>query len=98
MTQSQRSKPKRVPQRTCIACRKIEGKRALQRIVRTLEGVEFDPTGKKAGRGAYLCANKQCWQNALRSSRIEQALRTKLSSENRQQLATHAESLPDDTD
>lgn len=96
MTQQQRSK--RIPQRTCIACRKVEGKRALQRIVRTVEGIEFDPTGKKPGRGAYICANKQCWHNALRSNRIEQALRTKLSSENRQHLAEHAETLPDEAE
>ncbi|MFN8443223.1 MAG: YlxR family protein [Caldilineaceae bacterium] len=88
-------KPKYVPKRTCIACRKIEGKRALIRIVRTDSGVEVDPSGKKAGRGAYLCANQQCWEAALRGNRLDQALRTKISAENRQSLLAYAANLPE---
>ena len=50
------TKPRRVPQRMCVVCREVQGKRALIRIVRTpTEGVLADPTGKRAGRGAYLC-------------------------------------------
>ena len=53
--QSRGPRPKHVPQRTCIACRKVAGKRGLVRLVRTAEGnVEVDPSGKQAGRGAYL--------------------------------------------
>ncbi|RLT44857.1 MAG: YlxR family protein, partial [Chloroflexi bacterium] len=44
---------RRTPVRTCVTCRKTEGKRALHRFVRTAAGIEFDPGGKKAGRGAY---------------------------------------------
>ncbi len=88
-------KPKYVPKRTCIACRKVEGKRSLVRIVRTDSGVEVDPGGKKAGRGAYLCATKQCWEAALRGNRLDQALRTKISVENRQSLLTYAANLPE---
>ncbi|RLT39480.1 MAG: YlxR family protein, partial [Chloroflexi bacterium] len=43
-------------------CRKTDGKRTLNRIVRTSAGVELDPGGKKPGRGAYLCAEPSCWQ------------------------------------
>lgn len=88
-------KLKYVPKRTCIACRKVEGKRSLVRIVRTDSGVEIDPSGKKAGRGAYLCATKQCWEAALRGNRLDQALRTKISAENRQSLLTYAATLPE---
>jgi hypothetical protein len=88
-------KPKHVPQRTCIACRKVENKRSFVRLVRTETGVEIDPTGKKAGRGAYLCANQQCWRAVLRGTRLEQALRTTLSSENRQCLLEYTAMLPE---
>ncbi|HUW09157.1 MAG TPA: YlxR family protein, partial [Anaerolineae bacterium] len=51
---------KRIPQRTCVACRQVQGKRALVRIVRLAGGdVQVDPTGKLAGRGAYLCSNQE---------------------------------------
>ena len=82
MAQQNRSKVKRVPQRTCIACRKVEGKRSFVRIVRTTSGVEVDVTGKKSGRGAYLCSSRQCWQIALR---------TRLSAEERQALQAFGE-------
>lgn len=69
-------RPKHVPQRTCIACRRTEGKRGLIRIVRDSEGrVSIDSTGKRAGRGAYLCHEPACWEQALRRHALERALR-----------------------
>lgn len=57
---------KHIPQRTCIACHTVRGKREFVRIVRIAEGrVEADPTGKKSGRGAYLCRQRECWDEAL---------------------------------
>ena len=91
-------KPKHVPQRTCIACRKVAGKRSLMRLVRTAEGVQADPTGKLAGRGAYLHQDRRCWEAVLRGNRLEQALRTQLSSENRQALLAVMVTLPVDED
>jgi predicted RNA-binding protein YlxR (DUF448 family) len=83
-----------VPQRTCVACRCTTVKRELIRIVRTPEGsVEVDPTGKRSGRGAYLCSRVECWQEALRKDRLSSALRTKLSEKDRERLRAHAESL-----
>ena len=87
-------KPKHVPQRTCIACRKIAGKRALLRLVRTEQGVVVDATGKLPGRGAYLHPYQNCWQAVLRGGRIEQALRTRLNEENRQALLAYMATLP----
>lgn len=98
MTQKKRTVVKRIPQRTCIACRKVEGKKGLIRIIRGTNGVEVDPTGKKAGRGAYLCANNRCWQIALRTNRIEQALRTKITIDERNQLQEYASHLPEADD
>ncbi|CAN5801491.1 YlxR family protein [soil metagenome] len=94
MAQQKGSKPKHVPQRTCIACRKVAGKRNLIRIVRTEQAIEVDPTGKKAGRGAYLHPNQQCWQAMLTGNRLAQALRTSVSPDNRRTLETFMASLP----
>jgi uncharacterized protein len=87
-------RPKHVPQRTCIACRQVAGKRALLRIVRTTQGVEVDPTGKKAGRGAYLHPNQRCWQTVLAGNRLAQALRTTLAPEEKAALMAYMASLP----
>lgn len=89
-------RPKHVPQRTCIACRQVGGKRGLVRLVRTGEGaVEVDPTGKQAGRGAYLHPVRSCWEIGLKGSRIEQALRVKLTPADRLALQAYAQSLPE---
>ncbi|MBK8045781.1 MAG: YlxR family protein [Anaerolineales bacterium] len=88
-------KPKHVPQRTCVACREVAGKRGLIRLVRTEAGVEIDPTGKRSGRGASLHAIRTCWHPGLKGNRIEQALRLKLSPENRRSLLEYAQSLPE---
>jgi predicted RNA-binding protein YlxR (DUF448 family) len=77
-------RPKHVPQRTCVACRQIEGKRRLIRIVRTPAGtVEVDATGKKNGRGAYLHADPSCWESALKRKALQHALKTELSDSDR---------------
>jgi uncharacterized protein len=69
-------RPKHIPQRTCIACRRADAKRGLMRIVRDADGrVMLDPTGKRAGRGAYLCHDAACWDQALRRHGLERALR-----------------------
>ena len=89
-----RAKSKHLPQRTCIACQQIKEKRALIRLVRAENGVaEVDISGKKPGRGAYLCPNKVCWELALKKNRLEYALRTKLSNDNRQILTEHINNL-----
>lgn len=59
---------KHVPQRTCVGCRTVMAKRQLVRIVRTADGVKVDPTGKLAGRGAYLHDKRSCWENGLKGS------------------------------
>jgi len=82
-----RSISQHIPQRTCVACRKVKAKRELIRVVRTYDGnVEVDTSGKKAGRGAYLCRTPECWQAGVKGGRLEYALRTSLSQDSRQQL------------
>jgi uncharacterized protein len=89
-------RPKHVPRRTCVACRKVDAKRGLRRLVR-IEGdrVAIDPTGKRSGRGAYICNERGCWETALKRSAIERALKiAQFAPEDRQMLIAYAASLP----
>lgn len=55
------AKTKSVPMRTCIACREMKPKKEMTRVVRNADGEIFaDPTGKAAGRGAYICGSDEC--------------------------------------
>src|SRR5512137_426826 len=95
MSKAQMPRQKHVPQRTCIACRKTQGKREFVRIVRTPEGeVRIDPTGKQAGRGAYLHKSRDCWDLALSGQRLNAALKTTVTPENLAALTTYAATLP----
>lgn len=94
--QKQPVRTKHVPQRTCVACRRVAGKRSLIRLVRGASGVAIDAGGKLPGRGMYLHPNQRCWQIALKSGRIEQALRTKLSAEDRALILGFMQTLPED--
>jgi predicted RNA-binding protein YlxR (DUF448 family) len=78
-----------VPRRTCVSCGSTTAKRELVRLVRTATGVEPDPTGKRPGRGAYLCHNPDCWESAVRKSRLEHNLRTKLTPADREALLSY---------
>lgn len=82
---------KHVPQRTCIVCREKFDKRRLTRIVRTVdEGTIVDLTGKRNGRGAYLCDQATCWEKALESVQLlNQAMMVEVTSAERAEIATH---------
>ncbi|MBX3047118.1 MAG: YlxR family protein [Anaerolineales bacterium] len=92
-TKRSSGRPRHVPQRTCVACRQTEAKVALVRLVRTTEGVFADPTGKQPGRGAYLHAQRSCWERGIRHS-LASALRTSLSEADAQRLTAFFEALP----
>mgnify|MGYP002395244211 CR=1 FL=1 len=87
-----------VPERTCIACRQTRSKRELIRLVQSTGGqVRIDEAGRETGRGAYLCRNRNCWELALkkdRKDRISRALKTVISSDNRQTLSEFGENFP----
>lgn len=85
---------KRIPLRTCVICRKKTGKRELIRLVCVSGGnVEVDTTGKKPGRGAYLCSAPECWEAATRGGRLEHVLRTGISPESLGRLLAYAGEL-----
>ena len=86
---------KRRPQRTCIGCQRVSTKRELVRIVRKPNGeVVVDPTGKVAGRGAYLCKDKRCWRAALEHKRFDRALKLALTPEQYAYIEAYASQLP----
>lgn len=94
----QQPKPRHVPERTCVACKQQRPKRELIRIVRTPDGhVVLDPTGKKSGRGAYLCARRSCWEPALRKGILEREFEIALPPEDRAALEAYVETLPIET-
>jgi predicted RNA-binding protein YlxR (DUF448 family) len=86
---------KHVPQRTCVGCRTGQAKGLMVRIVHTPEGaVVVDETGKRNGRGAYLCPQRECWEIALARHQLERALKTTLTAETRDQLLDYAAGFP----
>jgi predicted RNA-binding protein YlxR (DUF448 family) len=85
---------KPVPQRSCVACRRVKNKRELVRLVRTAGGnIEIDSTGKKEGRGAYICPDRACWEKALKGKQLEITLRNNITRENREKLLKNGEDL-----
>ena len=73
---------KHIPRRTCVGCGTSRPKKELIRIVRNPEGqVKIDLTGKKSGRGAYICPNLPCLEKALAQRQIEKALQVKIEPE-----------------
>ena len=83
---------RKIPQRSCVACAKKLSKRQLIRIVRTPQGiVSVDPTGKMAGRGAYLCWSETCWMRGVNKGGLERSLKVNLSAQDTAQLMTFYE-------
>ncbi|MDH7576716.1 MAG: YlxR family protein [Bacillota bacterium] len=73
---------KKIPQRICVGCQQTKGKRELIRIVRTPDlHVVIDPTGKRSGRGAYICRDLKCLEAAVAGKQLQRALRVELPSE-----------------
>ncbi len=85
---------KHVPQRSCVACRQVHSKRELTRLVCLPEqGIQIDPSGKVAGRGAYLCGDPACWEKAARGEVLSKALRVTLTEQDRARLSAHGAQL-----
>ena len=93
-TSKQTALTKHTPQRTCLGCRQVRPKRELIRLLRTTDGsIEIDTSGKKNGRGTYLCRARECWEAGLKGDRLEHALRSPVPRDVREQLLKSAEEL-----
>ncbi|MFB0917591.1 MAG: YlxR family protein [Clostridiaceae bacterium] len=72
-------KVKKIPMRMCTGCMEMKPKKELIRVVKNNEGeVSLDPIGKKPGRGAYICKNKECLEKAFKSKRLNKNLETNI--------------------
>jgi len=75
-------KVRKIPLRMCTGCTEMKPKKELVRVVKNKEGVvSMDLTGKKPGRGAYVCRSTACLEKAFKSKRLERNLETKISDE-----------------
>ena len=87
-------KPRKIPMRMCVGCREMKEKRELIRIVRTPEGeTMIDPTGKKSGRGAYVCRSSECLRRAIRQKQLERQLQVSLTEAVNEALMTEMNRL-----
>ncbi|NLJ72601.1 MAG: YlxR family protein [Syntrophomonadaceae bacterium] len=88
------AKARKVPLRMCVGCREMKVKKELIRIVRSPEGMlAIDTTGKKPGRGAYICPNIDCFNEAIKGKRIQKALEKELTLEIENSLKEQIEGL-----
>ena len=73
---------RKIPQRKCVGCGTSKDKKELIRVVRNAEGeISVDLTGKKNGRGAYICHDVECLKKAKKSARLEKSFECQISEE-----------------
>ena len=78
---------KKIPQRQCMGCGEIKNKKELIRVIKTNENeILIDATGKKNGRGAYICPSLECLKKAMKSKGLERSLKTAVPEDIYQQL------------
>lgn len=91
---AQHTRNKHIPLRSCAACREKKNHRELIRLNCGDTGIDISIGKRKEGRGAYLCPTFECWEIGLKKNRLDHALRTKISLDNRQKLIDYGRNLP----
>jgi len=67
---------RKVPMRKCVGCQEMKSKKEMMRVLKTSENTfELDATGKKNGRGAYICCSKECLEKAIKSKGLERSFK-----------------------
>ena len=70
------SNNKKVPMRKCVGCQEMKSKKEMMRVLKTSEDTfELDASGKKNGRGAYLCFSKECFEKAVKNKGLERSFK-----------------------
>ena len=88
-------KPKKIPMRMCVGCREMKPKKELLRVVRSPEGeISFDLTGRKPGRGAYVCHSSECLLRAIKQKQLERTFSAPISDEVRDALQKQIADIP----
>jgi len=89
---------KKIPLRMCVGCREMKPKKELLRVVRSPEGqVALDLTGKKSGRGAYVCPSEGCLMRALKQRQLERSLEVNIDEPLREGLLNQVRGLNKNT-
>lgn len=87
---------KKIPMRQCIGCGEMKSKKELLRVLKTPEGeITFDFTGRKNGRGAYLCFSGECLQKAIKTKGLERSFQMKIPPEVYERLEKEFEETND---
>ena len=85
---------KKIPLRQCVGCGEMKSKKEMMRVLKTPEDtIVLDKTGKKNGRGAYICRDRQCFNNAKKSNALARAFEMQISDEIYTQLETELENI-----
>lgn len=85
---------KKIPLRKCTGCQEMKSKKEMMRILRTSEGeIVLDTTGRKNGRGAYVCCSMECFEKAVRNKGLERSLKVKVPEETYASLKKEIESI-----
>ena len=88
------STEKKVPQRHCIGCGEMKNKRDLIRVLKTTDGqITIDATGRKNGRGAYLCPSMDCFKKAVKGKGLERSFKMAIPKEVYESLEKEMEQL-----
>ncbi len=86
---------RKVPIRTCLGCRTARPKKELMRVVRTPEEkIEIDPKGKRPGRGAYICPELDCLEQAVKRKQLERALKCSVPPALKEELERYLDEQP----
>ena len=85
---------RKIPMRQCIGCQEMKNKKEMIRVIKTSEEeILLDATGKKNGRGAYLCRSMECFEKAVKSRGLERSLKIKIPKEVYENLKEELECL-----
>lgn len=85
---------KKIPLRQCIGCREMKSKKEMIRILKTAEGnILIDATGRKNGRGAYLCSSKECLKKAIKSKGLDRSFKMEIPQSVYEELEKEMETL-----
>ena len=84
---------KKIPLRQCVGCGEMKGKKDMMRVLKTDDGICLDATGKKNGRGAYICRDMECFLKAQKKRSLERSLKCSISEEIYERLRQEIEGL-----
>ena len=88
------SNNKKIPMRKCVGCQEMKSKKEMMRVLKTSEDTfELDATGKKNGRGAYLCFSKECFEKAVKNKGLERSFKQAIPKEVYEKLEKETNAL-----